>query len=157
MHISTSIALFGNFCNTLYVMSGILRKRISPIVADLHYSCQWFRWQFRLMSPMLLSQCLSISRSAILPPAVTAYSIRCLPVCESSVVLHVVLINLQPDRSCKCRPLVNAMVVYTRHCSSPLINVSFGKFLPIKTILLIRGACSGHFPPMSLPIIWCTP
>lgn len=50
-------------------------------------------------------------------------------------------------------PNLKAALVYTRHCSRPLINVSFGRFLPMKTILLPRASFSGHFAPMSLPII----
>ena len=47
--------------------------------------------------------------------------------------------------------------VYTKHCSKPRIKTSFGKFLPINTILLPRSSFSAHFAPRSLPIIWCTP
>lgn len=50
-------------------------------------------------------------------------------------------------------PNLKAALVYTKHCSRPLINVSFGRFLPMKTILLPRISFSGHFAPMSLPII----
>ena len=48
-------------------------------------------------------------------------------------------------------------IVYTKHCSKPRIKTSFGKFLPIKTILLARVSFSAHLAPRSLPIIWCTP
>lgn len=50
-------------------------------------------------------------------------------------------------------PLLETTVVYTKHCSSPRIKVSLGRFLPMKTILLPRTSESPHFPPTSVPII----
>src|SRR5450830_1136278 len=48
-------------------------------------------------------------------------------------------------------------LVYTKHCSRPRTKMSFGRFLPINTILLPRTSFSAHFAPRSLPINWCTP
>ena len=55
------------------------------------------------------------------------------------------------------RVLCKTRLVYTKHCSSPRIKMSFGRFLPINTILLPRTSFSPHLAPRSLPISWCTP
>ena len=45
----------------------------------------------------------------------------------------------------------------TRHCSSPCMKISFGRSMPIKTILLFFFSPSAQAGPRSLPINWCTP
>src|SRR5471032_1578485 len=59
--------------------------------------------------------------------------------------------------SCLQRAFCKTRLVYTKHCSSPRIKMSFGRFLPINTILLPRTSSSPHLAPRSLPISWCTP
>src|SRR5882672_2331188 len=45
----------------------------------------------------------------------------------------------------------------TKHCSSPLMNSSCGRFLPMKTIVLERFSSLLHGRPRSPPISMCTP
>ena len=56
-----------------------------------------------------------------------------------------------------CRSMVSARWFYTNDCSMPCSRMSFGKSMPIKTILLPRASPSAHCGPKSLPINWCTP
>lgn len=56
-----------------------------------------------------------------------------------------------------CLPWKKTWLVYTRHCSRPVRNVSRGKSFPMKTSLLPRASPSCHGAPMSVPMIWCTP
>ncbi len=60
--------------------------------------------------------------------------------------------RILPNDYLRCLNL-NQTIVYTKHCSRPRIKVSFGRFLPMNTILLPRGSFSGHFAPISVPII----
>ena len=46
---------------------------------------------------------------------------------------------------------------HTRHCSMPCKKMSFGKSMPINTILFSRFSSARHSGPRSLPINWCTP
>ncbi len=45
----------------------------------------------------------------------------------------------------------------TRHCSRPCWKMSWGRSMPMKTILLWRFSPSAHCGPRSLPMSWCTP
>src|SRR5215831_8243173 len=45
----------------------------------------------------------------------------------------------------------------TKHCSSPLMNRSCGRFLPMKTIVLDRFSPLPHGRPTSPPMSMCTP
>lgn len=45
----------------------------------------------------------------------------------------------------------------TRHCSRPCRKMSWGRSMPMKTILLWRFSSSAHCGPRSLPMSWCTP
>ena len=48
-------------------------------------------------------------------------------------------------------------VYQIRDCSRPCTKMSFGKSMPMNTILLTRSSPSAHSGPRSLPINWCTP
>lgn len=43
---------------------------------------------------------------------------------------------------------------YSKLCSSPCNNISFGKLIPIKTILVSRGSPNAHLGPRSDPMTW---
>src|SRR6267142_1100019 len=45
----------------------------------------------------------------------------------------------------------------TKHCSSPLMNSSCGRFFPMKTIVLERFSSLPHGRPTSPPMSMCTP
>ena len=44
-----------------------------------------------------------------------------------------------------------------RHCSRPCKNMSFGRSMPMKTILLFFFSPGAQAGPRSLPMSWCTP
>ena len=50
-----------------------------------------------------------------------------------------------------------ARPLQTRHCSRPCRKMSFGKSMPMNTILLVFFSPSAQASPRSLPMSWCTP
>lgn len=50
-----------------------------------------------------------------------------------------------------------AAACQTRHCSRPCKKMSFGRSIPMNTILLVRVSPGAHCGPRSLPMSWCTP
>lgn len=49
------------------------------------------------------------------------------------------------------------LFAYTSDCSSPCNKISFGKSIPMNTILLMRVSSGAHAGPRSEPMSWCTP
>ena len=58
----------------------------------------------------------------------------------------------QHSPDCCCWPRQRAS--YTSDCSIPCNKMSFGKSIPMNTILLLRASPSAHCGPKSLPINW---
>jgi len=61
--------------------------------------------------------------------------------------------------SAKSHPIAHkgSQKTQTRHCSRPCRKMSWGRSMPMKTILLWRFSPSAHCGPRSLPMSWCTP
>ena len=55
------------------------------------------------------------------------------------------------------RAAFHAVVDQARHWSRPAWNRSFGRSMPMNTILLIFCSPAAHLGPVSLPMSWCTP
>ena len=94
-------------------------------------------------------------------PAAGAGRVR-LPLEVLPAVLVTLVFMLSPSTFCnknayrhqRKRASFKRGSIYTRHCSNPRTKTSFGSDLPMKTILLPRGSFSGHFAPISVPMVW---
>ncbi len=66
-------------------------------------------------------------------------------------------------RDCSHKPLQESLARkqvlcnYTRACSKPWRKMSWGRSMPMNTILLTRFSPSAQAGPRSLPMSWCTP